>query len=304
MRCLRSPILTATAVLLCGLTIACGPTVGLDTSTGNDSDSTSSPTPSPTTTTTSANPTTAGETMVGPQDTGVGTSEPWLDLPEDCSLYEQDCPPGFKCMPWGSDGGPDWNDTRCVPVADDPGAPGDPCTVEGSVNSGIDDCDIGVMCWHIDPETNEGVCVEQCGGSPSEPTCNQPCHQCALSGSSVLDLCLLTCDPIAQNCLPGDGCYPVNDRFICVPDASRPGTGIGSPCEFINVCPPGLFCLDAAAVPGCEGFGCCAPACPADGIDPCPDLLPGTECMAWFEAGQGPGDECVVAEPGVCVVPM
>ncbi|MEX1365759.1 MAG: hypothetical protein AB1Z98_21710, partial [Nannocystaceae bacterium] len=117
--------------------------------------------------------------------------------------------------------------------------------------------------------------------------------------------CLDRCDPITQNCGPGQACYPVNDVFTCAPDASPADAGIGTPCEFINVCPPGLACLTADAVPECEGsIGCCAPYCPVGGADPCPGLLPGSECTPWYEEGGAPPEACVVAEPGVCVLPQ
>lgn len=61
------------------------------------------------------------------------------------------------------------------------------------------------------------------------------------------------------------------------------------------------MCIDVGAVPGCDSgsAGCCAPFCPVDGVDPCPGLVPGSECLPWFEGGVPP-EVCVTTEPGIC----
>ncbi len=296
--------------------IACGPGItvesGSDASEGSSSGSgpstTTGPAPTTTPSSTTTSPPQTGVTTDPPLDTGeFDTGQPWLDLPEECSILAQDCPPGFKCMPYASDGGTSWNDTTCVPIVEDPNLPGEPCTVEGNGVSGIDDCDGTSMCWDVDPKTNEGTCVAHCIGDESDPTCLEPCFGCVIAAASPLALCLATCDPITQNCGVGEACYPVGSQlFACAPDASPEGAGIGTDCSFTNECPPGLVCIDPSIVPGCElaGVGCCAPVCPVGGADPCPGLLPGTECTPWFP--EGPPEEvegCVVAEPGVCVTP-
>ncbi|MCH9681240.1 MAG: hypothetical protein K0V04_07400 [Deltaproteobacteria bacterium] len=304
---------------LCAISLAwaCGPTTATDTNAASatsggqtgDSSTGGVPQPQPTTAATSANTTLSttsqpGDTTSDPPDTGpTATDGSPPDLPEDCSILEQDCPPGYKCMPFATDGNPNWNDTMCVEVVEDPSLPGEPCTVQGSAVSGIDDCDATSMCWNVDPKTNEGTCVEQCTGTEQDPTCPDQCDRCTTGGDSILWLCLGICDPIIQNCMPGSGCYPINDSFSCAPDASPAGTGLGSACEFINVCPPGMFCLSADVVPDCQGSaGCCAPVCPANGADPCPGLLPGTECVPWYEDGSPHPEACVADEPGVCVI--
>ena len=286
---------------------ACGPTVTQESSgdptTGEMESGTTTQMPPSTTSVTTTTPPSTTQTTTAPLDTGeFDTGEPWLDLPEECSIFTQDCPAGYKCAPYANDGGSAWNDTKCVPVVEDPNLPGEPCTVEGSGVSGIDDCDVTSMCWDIDPKTNEGTCVAHCIGDVSDPSCLEPCFGCSISASGPIALCLPTCDPLTQNCDVGQACHPVSELFACVPDGSPEGTGIGSACEFINACPPGLFCLDASVVPACEsGVGCCAPVCPVGGADPCPGLLPGTECTPWFPEGP-PKDAglCLSADPGVC----
>ncbi len=296
------------------LVCACGPQVELeDEGTGTSAAESSTGPVETTAGPTTASPTTVGPTTVttdpddgtttgvDPDDSGASTGPVF---PESCSQIEQDCPPGYKCMPWANDGGGAWNDTKCVPIAEDPGAPGDPCTVEGSGTSGVDDCDDTSMCWDVDPKTNMGTCVPFCIGTDEMPTCADPCDRCSVSGDGVLVLCLDDCDPLVQDCDPGQACYPVDTYFACAPDASPEGTGIASPCEFINVCPPGMACLTADVVPGCPdgSVGCCAPFCPADGADPCPGLLPGSSCVPWSAEGKGPPAECVSAPAGVCVL--
>lgn len=205
-----------------------------------------------------------------------------------CDLWAQDCPRGEKCMPYANDGGGAFNATHCTPIDDDPRAPGEPCTVVGSPVSGIDDCERGAMCWNLDPETNTGECVAMCQGTELSPTCANPCEFCTISAEGTLNLCVRACDPVAQDCGPGEACYPVGDTFDCVADVSGDAGAIGEPCEFINVCDAGLFCAMDGSVPGCEGTGCCAPFCDAAGPDPCAALLPGTVCTPWFEAGMEP----------------
>jgi hypothetical protein len=288
---------------------ACGPEVEL----ANDESSTSAASSTgPIETTagpTTASPTTVGssvtvttdpvETTTGsdPDDSGSSTG---VVLPDWCSPIEQDCPPGYKCMPWANDGGA-WNDTKCVPIVDDPSAPGEPCTVVGSVTSGEDDCDGTSMCWDVDPKTNIGTCTLFCIWTNEEPFCPDPCDICPEGADGLIRLCFSPCDPIVQDCEPGQACYEVSNTFSCAPDASPEGTGIGSECELINWCPAGMACLDAALVPGCEGDGCCVPYCPVGGADPCPGLLPGTSCVPYFEEGEGPPMECQSAPPGACI---
>ena len=286
--------------------VGCGPQVELEddgSSTGASSSTGPTSTTITTTSATTVSPTTIGSstttTGVDPDESGSSTG---VVIPEDCSTIEQDCPRGYKCMPWANDGSVAWNDTKCVPIVEDPSAPGEPCTVVGSGTSGEDDCDGTSMCWDVNPETNEGTCQPFCIGTDEEPTCANACDTCPKSSDGAITLCFPSCDPLVQDCEPGQACYPNGSMFTCAPDASPDGTTIASPCEFINVCPPGMACLDASIVPGCEVMsGCCAPYCPVGGADPCPGLLPGTSCVPWFAEGEGPPMACQSAPPGVCV---
>ncbi|MCH9684851.1 MAG: ribulose phosphate epimerase [Deltaproteobacteria bacterium] len=221
----------------------------------------------------------------------------------ECDIFAQDCPDGEKCMPWSNDGGA-WNATRCSPIAENPGQPGDECAVEGSGTSGIDDCDVGVMCWDVDGETNMGTCVAMCTGDAANPICEDPDTTCSIANDGAIVLCLPVCDPLLQDCPEGQACYPVAEDWVCGPDASGEMGTYGDPCEFINVCDPGLICLGAAATPNCQGAGgCCTEVC--DISDPagdaqCTGAPQGQTCQVWYEEGAAPpGYEDV----GACSLP-
>lgn len=305
----------ARIAVLCLLATACGPQVELEddgsssgaaSSTGSVETTGGPMTASPTT----ASPTDGSVTLTsGPVYSSTSVADPDSStgpvFPEYCSPVEQDCPPGYKCMPYANDGGNAWNDTICSPIVDDPNAVGEPCTVVGNGTSGMDDCDGESMCWDVDPETNVGTCMPFCIGTDEEATCPNPCDWCSVTGDGVIRLCLPTCDPLLQNCPAGQACHAVNDEFFCTLDASEKGSGIGTPCEYINVCPPSTACVNAESVPGCPvgSVGCCAPYCSLDGADPCPGLLPGSTCQAWFEPGDGPVEGCLSAPVGACLSP-
>lgn len=216
-----------------------------------------------------------------------------------CDVLEQDCPDGEKCMPWANDGGLAWNATRCVPIDPAPGQPGDSCTVEGSAVSGFDSCDSNSMCWNVD-ENNEGTCVPFCGGTIEQPTCEGANQTCAVYNEGVLMVCLPICDPLLGECAEGEACIPnTSGAFNCVFDASGESGAFGDPCEAANGCDPGLFCANAATVPGCtDSLGCCSEFCPVD-TGTC--MGTGQTCQPAFEEGDAPpGLENV----GVCALPQ
>ena len=219
--------------------------------------------------------------------------------PIECDTFAQDCPEGEKCMPWANDGSFSWNATRCSPVAEDPGQEGDPCQVEGSGVSGLDDCDVGLMCFEVDTKTNEGTCHALCGGTPDEPTCPSEDQFCSITGDGLLTLCLDSCDPLMSTCEPGESCQPhSNGLFTCVPVANEGTYGDG--CTFINDCGPGHACLGATAVPNCMELGCCTPYCDTTAPDTCPDAMQGVACQPWHEPGAAPPG---LEDVGACALP-
>lgn len=245
---------------------------------------------------------TSGGGTTGGATTGVGFIN--VDTPpptNECDIFEQDCPAGEKCMPWSSTGGSAWDATRCSPIDPNPNGVGDPCTVEGSGVSGIDDCDGTSMCWAVDPETNMGTCIAFCTCSADNPICEPEATVCSISNEGVLVICLPVCNPLdLQACPTGQMCTDSpSGIFVCIPDASGRMGEVGDPCAYKNVCDPGLFCGDPGSVPGCaDSSGCCSSFCTIGDNAAC---LAGQECVPWYEQGQAP-DSCL-AEVGACTVP-
>jgi hypothetical protein len=312
--------------LVCGLSclLACGPGLpagdaGGEASSGATSTAsagTATGTEAPTTggTTTSGEASSSGVASSGGEVSSSGSVEQTFIVMDDfegivgiveCDNWQQDCPPGEKCAAWANDGGSAWNSLKCVPVAEDPKQPGDACTVEGSGVSGVDDCDVGVMCWDID-DMNMGTCVPLCTGSPDAPMCEDPTRTCAVANEGVLNLCLPSCDPLAQDCPGGDLCIgnPSGDGFLCVLDASGEEGQQHDACEFANACDAGLLCLPATAANECDpaASGCCEPFC--DLTDPDADAScggAGQVCNPYFEEGTAPPGQ---DDLGYCALPM
>lgn len=293
------------------------PTPGEDTAAGSSESSSSTgngTTPQPTTGTpnTSDTGTTSPEPTTSPvDDTGTDTTGTVFVMADmggggTCDVFAQDCPKGDKCMPWADDGGGSWNSTTCTPVMRDPGQRGDTCSVEGNGVSGIDDCDLGLMCYNVQSKTNMGVCFELCGGSPAAPTCDE--GLCAVYNDGNLPLCLPDCDPLLQDCGGGQLCLasPNANGFVCILDALPASMGDhGAPCTFVNDCDPGLFCGVTEIVAGCGNpSGCCAEFCDLSQADPssqCTGQPEGEECQPWYGAdAPPPGYEDV----GFCGVPL
>jgi len=275
------------------------------TSTTAPADSTRGTTEAGTTEVVTTEPATTGTETTGTDTTGVVFfAEPDVGSNFACSTLVQDCPPGQKCTAWANDGGGTWSSTRCVPLVDDPAQVGEPCHVEGSSTTGLDDCDLGSMCFHVDPETLEGTCFPYCTGSEAEPICEDPGRTCLVTGDALLLLCLPICDPLQQDCAEGDACYPVFNHWECATDASGDAGAYGDPCEFINVCDPGLVCTSSDDLPPglpCEGaLGCCSEICDLSGDEPCPGADQGVSCQPWYApVTVPPGYEDV----GVCALP-
>lgn len=222
----------------------------------------------------------------------------------ECSVWDQDCPDGEKCMPWANDGGNAWNAVHCTPIADDPDAPGEPCSVEGSPVSGIDTCELGSMCWDVDPMTNEGVCIDMCSGSEAFPKC-APVDRCAITNDGVLIVCLPACSPFAADCEAEHICHPiaVDEEWVCVPAAPELAE-YGQPCTDFYDCGPGLACASSQQVMGIgecgpELGGCCTAFCDLDVADGCPDAALGQVCVPFYEEGDAPPFH---EDLGTCVI--
>ncbi len=280
-----------------GTTSASG-TSATSTSSGMTSQGSTSTSGTSSTVGTSNDP---GETEGG--STGTDTDCRFIcgDVPRgtaDCDLFAQDCPRGEKCTAWANDGGNTWNDTMCVPVDRDPDAVGEPCTVEESGVSGIDSCELGAMCWNVNPKTLEGECIAYCGGSVEEPTCAGACDTCSITSDGVLTICLPGCDPLNPDCGDGEICVGVNEGYSCVPTVDEPAA-VGEPCDALNGCAPGLQCVSSDAVTGCDGNGCCTAFCDPADPNACDDQ-PGNECL---DAGVEVPERCG-GGAGLCATPV
>jgi hypothetical protein len=217
---------------------------------------------------------------------------PDTDIPgaNTCDPWAQDCPEGEKCAAYNS-AGDTWDANKCVPLMGT-AQTGDPCTYNGSVE-GTDDCDVGYMCYYTNEEAI-GVCVPLCTGSADDPLCEEQ-FNCSISNDGSLLLCLYACDPLLQDCeQEGAGCFWDGSQFNCDPAGDIP---TNEPCGYINDCLPGHLCLDAEALPSCQGAACCSAWC--DLADPqCP--VADTECIAFYDEGTAPPG---LESTGICALP-
>src|SRR5690606_8641673 len=115
---------------------------------------------------TSAGATSEASTSAGDTDTTGGCTFLWdpdapsdTNNPDDCDPFVQDCPEGEKCSPTAEESAGWYYETVCNPIPRDPKKVGEPCSVEESTYSGIDDCEEGAMCWRVDSETLTGTCI-------------------------------------------------------------------------------------------------------------------------------------------------
>jgi len=128
-----------------------------------------------------------------------------------------------------------------VPVVDDPAGIDEPCHVEDSVFSGLDDCALGAICLHVDDETLTGICTPLCTGSASNPVCEDPTRYCPAHTDGAVIFCVPLCNPLALDCPDGQVCVPDSDAWTCVPDASGAAGGYGDPCASVDACDPGSY---------------------------------------------------------------
>ncbi|MEZ4447835.1 MAG: hypothetical protein R3B09_00060 [Nannocystaceae bacterium] len=256
-----------------------------------------------TTTSTAATSATDGCAFVCPrEDLGDDDRDPPF-----CDPYGHECPEGQKCAPWGDDYGGVQSAT-CVPVARDPKAPGEPCTLQGDLYSGLDDCVEGALCTDIDGETLQGTCVALCAGPDGYDGCNDDILSCCppdqlCESNRVFGLCLTPCHPRTDSCPKGEGCYSYGggDDFRCLPDESGDLGAPGEPCAGPTECDPGVYCGPQGGYVGCDPnpdvAGCCAPFCDLTA----PNCAEGAVCAPWY----GPMDFVLpfYADLGVCQIP-
>ncbi len=190
----------------------------------------------------------------------------------ECDPILQDCPVGEKCVAYAS-GGAGWNNDKCVPVTGNQ-AVGEPCILDNIISS-MDNCDEHGQCFNLDNDNN-GTCLAFCGCTYEEPACAAGTN-CLIGNDASIALCVERCDPLAQDCPPGEACYPSGETLLC--SAVATNLPPGQPCGYINDCAAGTACYQGIA--GCAG-ACCTPFCDIDGDDSECVVLPGTVCEAVY----------------------
>jgi hypothetical protein len=211
------------------------------------------------------------------QDEGL---PPDLPQPQCDPRREIDCPSGQKCSyVVDEEHGPT---NRCVDLL---GAKleGESCERIGD----SDDCAAHRICWATATDGSAGICIGYCDDGLS---CELDGVVCSVANDGLLPLCLPRCDPLAQDCYAGWGCYPdPNLRWVCDVDRSGALGGHGDACECLNCCDPGFMCLAGAMVDakGCGGegsAGCCGSICATNQDAACPGEA--ERCRAFYPANQ------------------
>ena len=233
----------------------------------------------------------------GPADTGMDSADgdgfitpPDGGITGQCSPSEQDCPKGEKCTSYvAMPGGQVVDATKCVPDMGDAVA-GESCTREAE----NDDCAAGFFCMtDISGHTGPGFCLEYC--DPGVGVCEYG-GECFGFNDGNLPICQVTCDPLLQDCSPGQGCYAAFDNFVCAqPGFGKDGTD-GAECATIQGCEPGLICRSGTA--GCNSQSCCTPLCDINnGGAECTD--PSEMCIQALDAPPPS-----LADVGYCGIPQ
>jgi hypothetical protein len=230
----------------------------------------------------------------GDSDGGAPTTGPQEPPPDFTPVYDCEpngvppCPSGQKCTAV-SEGGLQ-NHFKCVP--DDGQLPIYEACVPDP-DSGQDGCGAGTVCLaYTEQDLLSGKCFPVCrNDSDCEP------GLCATSPFSGTTFCADDCDPEAPLCLPGLGCRPAYDRFICemILDIDTGLTGADCFPMSARGCADNHACMPNALVPMCNSASCCTTTCNLSEPDPCPSP---TLCTALFPA-PAPGFEDV----GACFVP-
>jgi hypothetical protein len=233
---------------------------------------------------------TGGTSTTGGTDTGNDTSND-TGPQNECSLCEQDCPDGQRCVPVSDspDFIPDF--LVCTPAHENPKLIGERCQVDEYYGAGKDDCEVGSFCVLDSVNDMTGFCQANCcpGKTPSGCQPDEICEPFFTGYDYVppVPLCMPECDPLQPNscdemgrpgwtCIPTD--FDASCRFLCVPPTPVPDANDladqGEGCLLWSDCKPGLHCRPSEVV-GCSGNAegwCCTAYCDPDAPS-CPDEL-------------------------------
>lgn len=262
----------------------------------SDSVGTSSPATTTTTTqglTDSPSSTTTNDTCSEPA-CGPGPGE-------DCSMWAQDCPDGYKCAMYSESGGFFPEAAHCVPLPRDPKQVNEICGGESWDVEDLDDCDRGLICVPITDSlfTCRPACLSDSPYGEGPVMCPIDGWECAalISGTGIAGFCLQPCDPLFQGCPDGQSCVPSNFagsesvNFWCQLDFADPAPPpvdgslclCGIHCLYAD-CGVGRLCLDGELLPDCQGF-CCTSYCDIYAPNSCALADQGAECIAFEGAG-------------------
>jgi hypothetical protein len=277
-----------------------GPTAA--TNPGSATESASDPTTTGASASGASNPDPTNTSNPDPSDPTNAESGGFIDRPDgglagQCDPKSQDCPAGEKCSAVSDAPGEPWGVNICVPMKGDSQV-GDPCDIEDGKYTGVDNCDVGLICLLTDDEGKGGACVEFCDSSDTCP--GTPTAKCVTYNDGSLPICLNDCDPLIQDCPAGQACYnSAGDNFVCFKESAMAGEGTpGDECAYINQCQKGTFCAAATALAECPTPSCCTPYCPVSGGNaPC---NMGEDCVAFFAEGMAPPG---LEDVGVCAIP-
>ncbi len=227
-----------------------------------------------------------------------------------CDIYGQDCGDGDKCTVYSQNADLVPDDLRCCPITgNQPRQKGDSCVVQDYFGSCLDNCDVGTFCLDIDDDGN-GVCQSFCGGSANNPECEND-ETCFIYFAGT-PMCFDICDPLAQDCPEGQGCYPDMNAaggtgFICLPQIG-PNNTYNDYCWLLSNCAPGFICVTPDFLPNCEptsvgvAAGCCTALCDVAEPDNCSSFDDELGCTSWYLNGQTP-PSVSLEDVGVCILP-
>ncbi len=231
---------------------------------------------------------------LSPTTVGVSTgSASSGSFPEDCHVWQQNCPEGMKCTAYGAS----YELTHCTPLAPDPDGPLDPCEVTGRNEAAFDSCDEWSVCWFLGgSETGTGICLPLCSDAGARPNCPEDWLCTYTTQESELFKCLPPCDPTKPSCPGASSCNPDDFGFHCNDSFDSPK--YGDPCQ--GPCADGLSCALASDVPGCARSLCCTAYCDLNATGPCPAQE--QMCVSFYELVGKPAIP-KYAHVGLCVVP-
>jgi hypothetical protein len=239
---------------------------------------------------------TTGTADAGTEASGSADSTGAMAGP--CSVFEQDCPPGSKCLP--AQNSHLWvilesDEPWCSPLAADVVDVGEACVdffARQDPTTPNDDCGEGLLCWGVDQDDGTGRCERLCGGTAAAPEC--PAGSFCPAGAGLNGaVCVPECDPLAEDCpAAADACFVLDGQWGCFPrDAASIGTQ-GRQCGFPNDCATGHVCVAETEFPGCSNSfgGCCARVCDLEAPGTvCTDVDDNAACTPWPSEGDAPG---------------